>query len=426
MRHFPQIAALDSRPCPGPSLAGPTRVLLLLQSLSGGGAERVAVNIANHCDPAAVDVRLGLMKRAGPYLAEIDPDRVLGGAAPWGIAAMIRASRAQVLMTFGMDTELLAWPALRTLGSARPSWICRGDSNPDAEIDKLPIGPVGRAAVTAAMRRIHRSADGVVAVAKDLADRIDDQSRARSRRARVIYNPVDIARVERFAVQRPWSDAARPFVVAAGRLVRQKGFDLLIRAFADSEAARGMDLVILGEGPLESELRAQAAGLGIAGRVRFVGFQSNPWAWFARARLFVLPSRWEGFGNVVAEALACGAPTLVTDCDFGPREQVVHGLSGWVARSEDAGALTAALDTLLGDPALAAALGAAGRMRARAFDVAAIAGAYTRLFREHAALREARHREFEMAANPPAGLSTLEFGPGANVELSGGSPSRHG
>ena len=146
-----------------------------------------------------------------------------------------------------------------------------------------------------------------------------------------------------------------------------------------------MDLVILGDGPLESDLKRQAASLGIADRVRFPGFQANPWAWFARARLFCLPSRWEGFGNVVAEAMASGAPSLVSDCDFGPREQVVHGVSGWVVRSEDAGAIAAGLDTLLGAPDLMARIAAAGALRARAYDVAAIAEDYTSLFLEQAA-----------------------------------------
>jgi len=372
------------------------RVLLLLQSLDGGGAERVAVNLLNHWDPHVVDARLGLLRRTGPYLAEVDadrlwaPDRRRGPIAPiaWApvdIARMVRGLRPQVLMTFGMGIDLLAWPALRTLGPMRPRWICRGDSNPDAEIGHLALGPLGRAAARAAVRRVHRSADGVVAVARDLAARLDGDAHAASPRARVIYNPVDVAKIRTLAARRPAEDSGRPFIVAAGRLVHQKGYDLLIKAFADSAGARGMDLVVLGEGPLEGALKAQVASLGLEGRVRFLGFQANPWAWFSRARLFVLPSRWEGFGNVVAEALACGAPTLVTDCDFGPREQVVHGVSGWVAKAGHAAALTAALDALLTDPDLTARLGAAGRTRARAFDAPAIAAAYAALFQEQAA-----------------------------------------
>jgi len=298
------------------------RVMLLLGSLDGGGAERVAVNLLNRCDPSLVDLRLGLLRRTGPYLAEVDACRVVAppavreGAfasaalAPIDIAHMVRAVRPQVLMSFGMGVNMLTWVALRGLGRDRPRWICREDSNPRAEIDNLLTNPIGRGAVEWARRCMHRSADGFVAVAKDLAARLDDSAGLPRRPTRVIYNPVDIARISQMAGSLPSVTPIRPFIVAAGRLVHQKGFDLLIKAFADSGAARGMDLVILGDGPLESALRGQAAALGVTDRVRFLGFQENPWAWFARARLFVLSSRWEGFGNVVAEALACGVPTL--------------------------------------------------------------------------------------------------------------------
>ena len=131
---------------------------------------------------------------------------------------------------------------------------------------------------------------------------------------------------------------------------------------------------------------AQASRLGVAERVVFPGFQANPWAWFARARLFVLPSRWEGFGNVVAEAMACGAPTLVTDCDFGPREQVEHGVTGWVTRTGDVDALAGDIDFLLANPGLAHRLGGAASARARDFDSRAIAASYAEFFRELAGL----------------------------------------
>jgi glycosyltransferase involved in cell wall biosynthesis len=384
------------------------RVLLLLQSLDGGGAERVAVNLINRWDPRVVDARIGLLRRDGPYLAEVDPDRLTAPArvagrtaalarAPLEIARMIRRDRPEVVMTFGLGTDLLAWPALRALGAARPNWICRGDSNPDAEIGALRFGPLGRGVVRAAARRAHRSADGVVAVARDLAARIDADAHPASPRAQVIYNPIDVARIRTLAKASPPIELGRPFIVAAGRLVRQKGYDLLIKAFAESAAARGADLVILGEGPLEGALKAQAAALGVGDRVRFPGFQANPWAWFASARLFVLSSRWEGFGNVVAEALACGAPTLVTDCDFGPREQVVHGVNGWVVRTEDPAALTAGLDILLGEPVLAARLAKAGRVRAWTFDGETIAAAYAAMFQRQAASRAASRGPFSDA-----------------------------
>jgi len=371
--------------------------MLLLGSLSGGGAERVAVNLMNRCDPLAVDLRLGLLRRAGRYLDEVDPCRIVEpriartGApaalrAPADIAGMVRSVRPQVLMSFGMGLNMLSWLALRGLGGHRPAWICREDSNADAEIAALTTGRLGRAAVRAAIAHVYRAADARLAVSRDLASRLERGFALPDGGTRVIHNPIDLARIARSAARPLASAPERPFIVTAGRLTHQKGHDLLIDAFAASAAARPMDLVILGEGPLEGALRARAARLGVEGRVMFPGFQANPWAWFARARLFVLPSRWEGFGNVVAEALACGVPTLVTDCDFGPREQVAHGQSGWVVAASDGAALGVGLERLIADDALASRLAAGGRVRAGAFDIDAIARTYADFFVENAAV----------------------------------------
>jgi glycosyltransferase involved in cell wall biosynthesis len=373
----------------------PVRVLLLLRSLSGGGAERVAVNLVKSCDPDLVDVRLGLLRRDGEYLREVFDSRIVtpGDAAaatrsliyaPTDIAAMIRRVRPQVLMSFGMGVDMLTWLGLRlTPVDRRPRWVCRQDNNPVNEMDKLPDNPWVRALVGGLVGETRADADACVAVASELAARMDGGVARR-----VIHNPTDVDQILAMS-RRPIEAPEGEFIVAAGRLVRQKGFDLLIRAFAASERARGVKLVILGEGPLRQSLLAEAARQGVADRVLLPGFQANPWAWFARARLFVLPSRWEGFGNVVAEAMACGAPTLVTDCDFGPREQVEHSVTGWVTRCDDVEALTRDLDLLLSNPGLAARLGAAASLRARDFDIRAIAAEYTDFFREVAGVAAA-------------------------------------
>ncbi len=367
--------------------------MMLLGSLSGGGAERVAVNLMNRCDPLAVDLRLGLLRRVGPYLGDVDPCRIVApkvartGAsgvlcAPADIARMVRAVRPQVLMSFGMGINMLTWLALGRLGRDRPAWICREDSNADAEIAELTASRFGRGLVGAAMGHVYRDADRLQSVSRDQAANLERRLALPPGRVRVIYNPVDVAQIERSAAQLLAVAPERPFIVTAGRLTFQKNHNLLIEAFAMSAAARGMDLVILGEGPLEGDLRARAAALGVSDRVRFAGFQANPWAWFSRARLFVHSSRWEGLPNVIAEALACGVPTLLPDCDFGPREQIVHGQSGWLVPPHDAGALAGGLDTLLGDPDLAARLAAGGKARASDFDADVIAGAYTEFFLE--------------------------------------------
>ena len=353
------------------------RVLLVLGALDGGGAERVAVNILNRCDSSRVDIRLGLLRRSGPYLAEVAADRIADASK---ITAMVRETRPDLVMSFGMGVNLLVALGMMRLGRDRPLWICREDSNTDAEIANLTDLEIGRATVRALVGYAYRSADAVLSVSGDLAARLERRLRIRRDRISVIHNPTDIPRIIEASKQPIVDPPTRPFIVTAGRLTRQKGQERLLEAFAASHAARDCELVILGEGPLEGQLRAQAAGLGIDERVRFAGFQENPWAWFARAKLFVLSSRWEGFGNVIAEAMACGAPVLSTDCDFGPREQIVHGESGWLVAVDDAGALAAGFDAVLGDPSLMTRMASAGVDRAKDFDIGVIMRAYADLF----------------------------------------------
>jgi glycosyltransferase involved in cell wall biosynthesis len=105
-------------------------------------------------------------------------------------------------------------------------------------------------------------------------------------------------------------------------------------------------------------------------------------SYFARAAAFVCPSRWEGFGNVIVEAMACGAPVVTTDCDFGPREIVEHGDSGLLVKVDDVDALGKAIAAVLDDPHLASRLAEGARRRARDFDVSRMTHAYEQLFRE--------------------------------------------
>ncbi len=362
----------------------PVRVLLVLGSLEGGGAERVAVNLLRNCDPSRVDLRVGLLRREGDYLPQLQPEQMIGPVgrgrglldsfrAPFDVARMIGDASPDVVMSFGLGLNLAVCAALGFSARPRPYWICREDSNPWAEVLNLAAGPLSRAAVRAALRKAYGAADCLLTVSEDLAAALAGLAL----RIRAIHNPIDVEVVEA-AARDPLAEApSRPFVVAAGRLVRQKGFDLLLEAFAMSQAAKEMDLVILGDGPQRETLARRARELGVA--LALPGFQDNPWSWFARASLFALPSRWEGFGNVVAEAMACGAPVLVSDCDFGPREQVVHGESGWVTKPEPA-EMSEAIDALLADPALCRRLAAAGRARARMFAAPLIAETYQRLF----------------------------------------------
>lgn len=172
-------------------------------------------------------------------------------------------------------------------------------------------------------------------------------------------------------------------LVAVGRLVRQKGFDLLIEAFAKiAPAHSGWNLTIWGEGEERKALEKQRDNLGLNGRVYFPGVTSEQGSWTANADLFVLSSRFEGWGLVIGEALAAGIPTIAFDCDFGPSEMIIHNQTGLLVPPADVEALAKELDRMIRNPTLRKRLAAAGPSAMRRFDAESIADQWVDLLKQ--------------------------------------------
>ena len=172
--------------------------------------------------------------------------------------------------------------------------------------------------------------------------------------------------------------AIAKYILAAGRLHPQKGFDLLLRAYAGL-ATPTPDLVILGEdidgrrGATHQSLVKLAKALGIAARVHFMGAVKNPEYWYANAELFVLSSRYEGWPNVLMEAMHYGCAAVSFACPTGPDEIITHRKTGLLVKNGDVAGLTRAIATLLGDAKLRLTLASHGQRRVQAFDIAKLA-----------------------------------------------------
>jgi glycosyltransferase involved in cell wall biosynthesis len=154
-------------------------------------------------------------------------------------------------------------------------------------------------------------------------------------------------------------------VLGVGRLVPQKDFATLVRAFARVRARRSARLLVLGEGPGRCELERLAGELGVACEVRFAGRVESAPAYMARAAVFALSSAWEGFGRVLVEALAVGCPVVSTDCPSGPREILEDGAFGPLVPVGNAEALAEAIEAVLDRPPERSAL----VKRAEAFSI---------------------------------------------------------
>jgi glycosyltransferase involved in cell wall biosynthesis len=189
------------------------------------------------------------------------------------------------------------------------------------------------------MRRTYAMADAIVAVSKTVADDLGSVAGIPRHSITTIYNPVVTPNLPSRAsesMDHPWfAPGAPPVVLSVGRLAPVKDFPVLLRAFARVRAVRDAKLIILGEGKdapetsrRRAELMALATELGVAADVQLPGFAQNPLAYMARAAVFVLSSTWEGFGNVLVEALACGCPVVSTDCPSGPAEILDRGRYG--------------------------------------------------------------------------------------------------
>jgi len=387
---------------------GRIRVLLLLANWIGGGAERVAAHLVNRLDPERFDAKLGLLNANGPYLDEIDGSKVIvapdadrfntygrpnrelfsirtivGGAvnAPRAFRHMVDSHQPDVVMSFLKGTAILTWLAL--MGTRpRPRWIAREGNNVLAVAEQESPGEIVRKASLALTRKAYHRADRVLCNSTDMAAGLTRDLRLDPSVVRMINNPINIERIQATCHQSIPGAPKRPYILSAGRLEYQKAHEVLIRAFAQSGIWRTHALVILGKGSRLAEMHRLAAQLGVGEYVRFIGFVANPYAWMARAELVVQPSRWEGFPTVAAEAQACGAPLLMTDCSFGPRDIVTPGVTGELVPVDDVAALAQAIATLIADPDRRKAMSAAGLEHVKRFNIDAMVAAYGDLFSE--------------------------------------------
>ena len=344
------------------------RVALVQAGLGAGGTEKVLARLARHLDGQGYRVTIfaisGTLDAAYypvPGSVEIRTMAAEHGArAATRTVARIRWLRAALRgqdVVLSCLTKINVQVALATAGlpirriaSERNNFLVQR------------MNPIWRHAMPLALA----SADRVVMQTEAARAALPAFAR---RRAVVISNAVD--------VPEPQPAVPGPAVVAVGRLTEQKGFNALIGAVA-AAARRGADLhvTIHGTGEDRDALCALSERLGVARLVDLAGPSPTPHAWTRAPGIFVLSSRFEGFPNVLVEAMAAGFAVIATDCDWGPREILTHGRDGFLIPVGDVDAMTDALIRLQGDADLRTRLGRAARLRAAAFSEERILSAW--------------------------------------------------
>jgi glycosyltransferase involved in cell wall biosynthesis len=229
------------------------------------------------------------------------------------------------------------------------------------------------------VKLFYRYADKIIGVSEGIKANLVEEFNITPNNIEVIYNPIDLDRVPELGelpVEHIFFADRVPIICGVGRLVRQKGFDILLKAFRTITEKMDARLIILGEGPENEELSRLADNLAITEKVSFVGFQKNPYKFISKADIFVLSSRYEGLPMVILEAMACGRPVVSTDCKSGPRELLDNGKHGVLVPTEDIDALSSAILKLLRDKALRERFSVSGKQQVKDFDAKKIVSKY--------------------------------------------------
>ena len=327
-------------------------IALFLPALNSGGAESSFITLGNYWADQGHRIDMLVVKDKGVYrdrlsanlnLVELGGQGMLRALSP--LLGYMRRHKPDWIIAALPGPNLIAIFAgllARIVMTSRPG-IAISQHHPFSE--KARKTAKLRSHIRHLLARyLYSLADRIIAVSYGVADDLASQTRLERERITVIHNPFDIAAIRQKADEAPNHDWLKrhdmPVFVAAGRLEAPKDFPTLIHALAACDNCR---LIILGEGPDRDGLQQLARDLGITDRIDFTGFVANPYSFFAHADCFVLSSLYEGFGNVIVEALATGTPVIATDCPFGPREILADGTYGRLVPPGDPGKLAQAI-----------------------------------------------------------------------------------
>ena len=368
-----------------PSGEKPVDVCFFYRDLSAGGVERTFVELANNFVARGLRVQFLLESRNGAFESELDPriDIIAMGTKGrirrlLGLINYIRRVAPRNITTAVVNFNIVALAARLLTGKRTTLTIAEvidplseffGGGSWKYKLNYLLV-PI-----------FYRFADRIVTKSEGVADSIACVALIARDRITVINNPVfkpEIIDKSQAPLAHPWIGKGRhSVVISAGRLVPQKDQATLLKAFALVSRQRpDARLIILGEGPEKAALLKLRDELSLEGIVDFVGVDSNPFRWFSRATVFALSSRWEGFGNVIVEAMACGCTPVSTDCRSGPSEILSHGRFGHLVPVADPAALANGILAALKQPESQARM----ITRAAEFSVARAATQYMEIF----------------------------------------------
>jgi len=335
------------------------RILFVAHSISGGGSEKRLASLLRGLDRAKFEPHLCVFSVGGGEAevvpADIPLHPLLTRLRPasfflvWELYRLIKEIKPDKVFSVLWSVNLIAAAAAMLAGVPA---VLNEATTPSESVRRYSF-PSLRSRL---IRFFYARAERVIAVSDYAKNDLVLGFGIPAERITTVHNGIKAEAAESAAQE--YDPGPAGYILACGGLNWWKNYSLLIRALAGISGAR---LVILGEGPLKEQLRGEAAAAGVV--LELPGHEKNPYPYFKKAAALVLTSKYEGFPNVLLEAMACGTPVISVDCPGGIREIVEDGASGLLTPQDDAAALGAAVSKLLGDHGLAASLAVNARAR---------------------------------------------------------------
>ena len=366
------------------------KILLIIHSLAGGGAEKIMSLLLKYLNREIFEPSLVLLNKEGTYLDEISEDVAIIDLNKRGrmdffrlvaqLAKYIAREAPSLIVSSLTYTNYLTLLSRFLSGKSIPV-ILSEQNTLSISLKHERLYPLKKII----MKLLYPHADRIIANSEGVKEDLLNFLSLNPDKFSLIYNSIDIAAIDKLKkeeVEHPWFQDEITVMIACGRLTQQKNYPFLIESFAQLQGYSKAKLLILGEGEELRSVEKLACILGVHDKVSFLGFQKNPFKFMAQGTIFVLSSSWEGFANVIIEAMACGVPVISTDCLSGPVELITDGINGILVPVENRDALLKAILRLLRDEPLRKQLTKAGRERAEDFRAEKMVSEYERVFLE--------------------------------------------
>lgn len=359
------------------------KVLVFVPYLTQGGAQRVVINLLKAMATDKFDVSLVIVSKKKAVFVDhiplkvrlIDMDKKNAKSSIFAFSRVLRTENPDIILSHMDYGNIITWIALK-LSMVQAELVITEHST---------LSKTNRSGwFKILMKKVYPRVTQVVAVSTGVAKDLISELRLDPNKVQTIYNPIvdnDLKKCSEQGVDPVLSEeGTEPYILAAGGLKEAKDYPTLLKAFKIVRDRINIRLLILGEGHLKEELEKLAKRLEVQSDVRFLGFQKNPYVYMRHADLLVLSSAWEGFGNVLVEAMACECPVVSTDCMSGPREILKDGECGLLVPVGDQKALAEAMLRVSTDRKLSKKLKTLGYERAKDFEIEKIAEKYENLF----------------------------------------------